>query len=65
MRFLFATDEVLEKLRDRLQAVVSEGVRVLTYNYSAPWFLGAIRSLALAESPHGTRRNGLNIFENK
>lgn len=52
--FLFATDEVLEELRARLQAVVREGVRVLTYNYNAPWLpeqasirRGAVRLYAM------------------
>lgn len=35
--FLFATDEVLDELRTRLETVVRQGVRVLTYNYSAAW----------------------------
>ena len=47
LRFLFATDEVLDELRTRLETVVRQGVRVLTYNYSAAWHLGrdALRSL--------------------
>jgi hypothetical protein len=50
LRFLFATDEVLDELRTRLETVVRQGVRVLTYNYSAAWHLGCAGLLGSLES---------------
>eukprot|EP00435_Cladocopium_sp_Y103_P019757 s205_g4.t2 len=60
--FLFATDEVLDELRTRLETVVRQGVRVLTYNYSAAWLpeqanirRGAVRLYATPAALHACR----------